>query len=230
MARDVIRVVPEPFELTGYVARQSWISAFTSPVTAPELTRIASGFQARNVQGDFGSNAGEILGSHADNTDVFLIDIASDRHGVVAYEGGYVSLTPDHRRAFGGIVPGGKLVPFGSEQHRQLFTEATQRGAEMMDAKGLFDKALVLRVPFTDRTTTGEPMTVAKDSAETINARYEPYYQALSDVGFQIIDLPANLAVADPEHAWGLGQDHYAGPAYQWWADQIGVFVRGERA
>lgn len=228
VARDVVRVVPEPFDVTGYIARQSWVSAFTAPVPAPELPHIKSGFQARNVRGDFESNAGERIRGLSEDADVLLVDIASDRHGAVAYGNGYASFTPDHRRAFGGIVPGGSHVPFGSGEHRELFTTAVQRGAEVLSELDLFEKTLVLGVPFTDRTTTGEPMTVSRETAASINAKYEPYYEAFSAAGFRIAELPSALAVADPHHEWGPGQDHYADPAYHWWADQISAFTHRE--
>lgn len=226
VARDVIRVVPEPFEVTGYIARQSFVSAFTDPVEPPELPNVASPFQARNVRGDFWSDAGARIADLGGDADVVLIDIASDRHGVAAYGDGYVSLTPDHRRAFRGIVPGGTAVPFGSSEHLSLFTQAARQGRALLKELSLFEKTLVIGAPFTDRTVTGEPMTGAAETAEAINEKYRPYYEALSAAGFSIAMLPDELAVADLQHAWGPGQDHYADPAYRWWAEQVSTFAR----
>ena len=227
VARDVIRVVPGPFDLAGYIARQSWVSAFTEPLQAPKISNAASTFQARNVRGDFESNAGDRIAALGKDVDVILIDIASDRHGVAAYAGGYVSLTPDHSRVFGGMVRGGTRVPFGGSEHLRLFVEAIRRGKDHLMDLGLFDRTLVLGAPFTPRTTNGEPIVGAAETAADINAKYGDYYGALSAAGFSIAMLPDELAVADSQHTWGLAQDHYADPAYHWWADQIMTFVSG---
>ena len=230
VARDVLRVVPDPFEVTGYIARQSWVSAFTPPVKAPDLSHVKSAFQARNIRGDFESNAGERLTRLAAESDIVLIDIASDRHGVAAYEGGYVSLTPDHRRAFKGIVPGGRMIPFGSDEHLTLFRSSMMRAAELLLDLDVLDKTYILEAPFTDRTVTGEPMVGFGETAEEINVKYKPYYNVLGAGGFQLLPLPEELAVADHQHQWGPGQDHYADPAYHWWAEQIEARARGREA
>lgn len=224
VSRDVLRIAPEPFQLTGYIARQSWISAFTTPVPSPDLSHVASAFQARNLDGDFRSTARQLMRRHSEATDVLLIDIASDRHGVAQYGDGYVSLTPDHKRAFGGMIRGGRRVPFASPRHLGLFSAAVKRGSGALGRLGLMEKALVLRAPFTDVTTTGVPMKGG--SVTKLNAQYEPYYEVLAAAGLEIVDLPAELAVADPGHTWGLAPDHYADPAYQWWAERIVNFAR----
>lgn len=230
VGRDIPRVVTGKFELTGYIARQTWISAFTNPVEAPDLPRPGSNFQARSVKGDFESNARSAFRRLAADTDVLVIDIASDRHGAAAYQGGYVSLTPDHRRTFGGIVPGGQRIPFGSAKHRRLFATAVRRGVASLDKIGLLDRTVVLEAPFTDRTITGEPMPGPRESADRINEAYVPYYDALRAAGLPTLRLPDELAVADLGHEWGPGQDHYAERAYHWWADRLTEWVTASTA
>lgn len=231
LARDVLRVAPEPFDEVDYITRQSWVSAFTSPIPAPDLSHMASAAQARNVRGDFESNARERL---AGETDVILLDIATELSGVATYQGGYVTLTPDHRRAFGRIVPGARAIPFGTDEHFELFKAAgMQLMEDLLVDLDIHDRTFVLKAPFTDRTTTGEPLRGVQEPAETINEEFLRYYQFLGAAGFQILTLPDDLAVADPDHQWGPGQDHYSDPAYRWWADQIikrycGPTTRGE--
>lgn len=214
----MLRVVPEPFEEVDYIARQSWVSAFTDPIPAPDLSHMTSELRARNVRGDFESDARERL---AAKSDIVLLDIASELNGAGAYRGGYVSLTPDHRRAFGRIIPGAEAIPFGSEEHFKLFRAAGMRLAELLFHLDIFDRTFVLTAPFTDRTTTGEPLSGVQETAEAINAKIRRYYQFLWAAGFQVLALPEELAVADPDHEWGPGQDHYTDDAYRWWADRI---------
>lgn len=219
VARDVIRVVPDPFRLRGYVARQTIASGFTKPATVPDLSHIHSAFQRRALEGDFSSDVATQIRAEARRTDIVLIDIASDRHGLAAIGGGYASTTPDHIRAFGGVVPGGRRIRFGTDRHLDLFRAGAERAARTLDRYSL--RSLVLGFDFTQQMSDGSTYETSGMPADEINALYEPYYRLLEQTGFEISWLPTEHTLIDPDHKWGPGLDHFIEPAYQWWAGRI---------
>lgn len=154
--------------------------------------------------------------------DRVIIDIASDRHGVMRVGRGFVSRTPDHLRAFDGLYEGGgEVLPFGSEEHFDLFAAATRRAAEALRSEGTLGRAIVLAFPFTDRLDTGDPIPRERTAVGALNALYEPYYEAFARHGFHVLRLPDSLAVSTADQAWGAGVDHFADPAYRWWAERL---------
>jgi hypothetical protein len=221
VARDVLRVVPRPFTLNDYIARQCWLSAHSRSVPVPDLSTISSRFQVRALEGDFRSSAMGRIEHHAPATDLLLIDLASDRHGAVAVGDGYVSLTPEHRRAFGGMMPGGKRIPFGSDKHFSAFRRAAAGIRDAIVSAGLWDQTFVLRFRFTDRTINGDPVPPERTTPAEDNARIEPYYDVLERLGYQFSVLPDELGASTHDHAWGAGSDHFVDEAYQWWADDV---------
>src|SRR5699024_8063181 len=82
---------------------------------------------------------------------------------------------------------------------------------------------LILRLPFVDESTGGELVPVIQQkTGQEWNSLFIPYYQILEEIGFHLTPpLPDEFAIADSEHLWGLGPDHYIAEAYAWWAEQI---------
>lgn len=65
-SRDTFSELPRgEFELVDYVARQSLISAYSTPVTEQPVPRMSSRFQQRMVRGDFVSSLPSVLAQHA---------------------------------------------------------------------------------------------------------------------------------------------------------------------
>ncbi|MGO1257378.1 MAG: DUF6270 domain-containing protein [Brachybacterium sp.] len=221
VARDVLRVVPEAFELSRYIARQSWVSAFSPPVPVPDLSKLASSFQRRSIEGDFGSTAAPLIRRHSETTDVMLMDLASDRHGIVEVDGSYVSLTPEHRRAFGGIMPGGKVIHFGTDRHFSLFSLSAERAKATIEDAGLQEQSFILKFQFTERTVDGEPVPAGRRTPTEDNGLFLRYYDELARLGFNFSTLPDELAVSTSEHRWGAASDHFVDAAYQWWAKDV---------
>lgn len=222
MARDIVRLVPEPFALVRYIARQSWVSAYSPSLPVPDLEHVQSAFQRRAIAGDFGSTAPRLLRRMSTDVDRVLVDIASERHGVMRVGRGFVSLTPDHHRAFNGpYEPGGEVIAFGSEEHVDLFTAAVGRAAAALRSEGTLDRVVVLRFPFADRLETGEPVVRDRMAPPTLNALVQPYYTAFAEHGFSTLRLPDELAVSSADHLWGPAVDHFAEAAPLWWAGRL---------
>lgn len=228
VARDIVRVTGDKFRCTEYVARQSWISALSSPQKIPAGITL-TGFRLKSLVGDFESNAFPRLVASADTSEALVIDLASDRHGVWDLENGsYLSnLASLKKQKILNRYPNARLVPFGSTEHLMLFTDAVERGTQELVSAGLFSKSVVLRIPFTNMRVDGESIETKHEMApERIRKTYEPYYQIFEEYGFNFLPhLPDEFALSTLEHTWGVGINHFVDEAYYWWGAEIEKFV-----
>lgn len=183
-----------------------------------------SGFQARSLIGDIVSDAPKRIASYANKVDGILLDIATDRRGVYDIGGGrYISHTYELGKS--GLLknfPQRKFIEFGSDQHKKLFTEAaTKIKSTLLDAQ-VFEKVFLLSFPYTQVSDSDAevPLSLGKTAIEW-NQLTADYYAILLKLDFNLLDLPANLAVSTSTHTWGIGQDHLVDGAYAWWAEQI---------
>lgn len=228
VSRDIIRVTENKFKSKEYVARQCWISAVSLPQPIPDGINL-TGFRLKSLVGDIESNAFPRLQNSAKQSKAVVIDVASDRHGVWDLgNGGYLSnLATMKKQKVLNDFPDSRLITWGSAEHLELFNRAVAEGKEALLKCGFFQKATVLKVPFTDKTEAGEVL----DSGSGMNplqirASYSPYYEIFERYGFNFLpDLPEELAVSTEEHAWGKGINHFVDAAYDWWGDEIERFI-----
>lgn len=228
VSRDIVRITEPRFSVTRYIARQSWVSAFTGPLADPGPTALTSAFQQRSLVGDFTSNAPQLIAEAAPQSDLVLLDIDCELRGVFPLDGGYVSYTPELTRsgALEAREPG-PLLRLGTPQHLELFADATLKLRDVLTRAGALDRTVVLQFPFTDESTTGEavPLLAGRTGAEW-NTAYEPYYELIREAGFAMSTLPAALGISTPAHQWGIQQEHYIDDAYQWWAEDLAPRAR----
>lgn len=206
VSRDIVRVTEPRFSVTRYIARQSWVSAFTAPLADPGPTALTSPFQQRLLVGDFTSNAPQLLADAAPQSDLVLLDIDCELRGVFPLDGGYVSYTPELARSqvLQSRDPG-PLLAFGTSQHLELFTDAAKQLRDTLARAGAMDRTVVVQFPFTDTSTTGDTVPLlAGRSGEEWNAAYVPYYEVIDELGFRVSSLPAELGIATPDHQWGI--------------------------
>lgn len=227
VSRDIQRITNNRFNLIDYIARQTLVSAFSVPLPEPEITAVTSKFQIRSVQGDFASNAPDKLREHAAVADTILIDLASERHGVIEFNKGLLSRTNDLFKAQ--LLSSGefnKVISFNSIKHRKLFRAAALELKKLLLEEKVFRKTLIIAAPFTDESTDGSRVPLSHNkNAQTINEEYSYYYHLLKSMGFAILSLPKHLCVTTPEHKWGISQDHYITEAYEYLANQIELFA-----
>lgn len=224
VSRDVVRLAPLDFELVYYIARQSWVSSNSALTPNPGPTVLGNGFQQRSLLGDFASNATSLISRFSDQTDVLLMDIASDRRGV--YE-----IDPEQMVSFTGELgrskllskyPNRRFVPFGSERHFQLFKDAADRIGDLLTETNLMSRSYILKFEFTDISDSGEPVpSVLNTSGAEWNGKYQRYYSYLLDRGFKLLELPRRYSISMSTHEWGIGQDHFIDDAYSWWRDSV---------
>lgn len=228
VSRDIIRVTEDKYKSKEYVARQCWISAVSRPQPVPEGINL-TGFRLKSLVGDIESNAVPRLQNSAKQSKALVIDIASDRHGVWDLgNGGYLSnlATMKKQKILKGY-PDSRLITWGSSEHLDLFDEAVAKVKAEFLKCGFFQKATILKIPFTDTAEDGAELGSGTEvSPSQIRESYIPYYEIFKENGFHFLpDLPEELAVSTEDHAWGKGINHFVDDAYHWWGSEIEKFI-----
>lgn len=221
VSRDLVAIHKKSLECVDYVARQAWISAASEGLDPILETELSSKFQNEMLAGDFKSDAYQRISQHIESCDLLLLDIIDDRFGVYPLDGSYV--TPSAEFSVSGVrhqLQLGDHIPFGSDQHFDLWVEGAQALKETIgDYMG---KCFVLGARYTDVSLDGTvvPDALARKSSDW-NQLYDRYYDALVAMGFNVIRLPAKMAVTTKYHQWGVAPFHYVEGAYGWWLEQI---------
>ena len=222
VARDTATVMGDGARVLAYVARQSMISAAFGPAAVEGEVRLESNFQKRSVTLDLQGDALHRLAQTAERAEAVLLDLMDERFGVYrAPDGGYLTHTWE-------LVSSGlleqqpeplTLIAFGSDEHFELWKRAASIVAERIRELGL--PAVLLAPPLADRELQGEALEYQQESIEAWNARFARYYDEAERLGMTVLRPPAELAVADAEHQWGLAPFHYARPMYEWFMQQL---------
>lgn len=232
VTRDIVRLHETRFQHTYYIARQSLVSAFTEPAGEAPTPNLNSAFMRRNLIGDFMSDAPELIAKHLPESDLFLIDFVSDKRGVYPLkEGGYVSFTQELGRSkLLAEYPHSPRILFGSDQHFAMWQTAAESLKALLMKHAGFDRTVIVAAPFTDASADGQPVAPFHGmTASELNRKYDRYYDHLEALGFHVLRMPEDLAVADPNHQWGIAHDHYIDSAYAWLADELEAFATAHR-
>lgn len=221
VARDTIEFADaESVELRGYVARQSLISAgFDASAHLPEALDISSKFQERMIRADFSGSLLHRLEGLAGEIDVLLWDLADERHGVHRFPDGTVvtrSIDTIRAETVSALLEATEHIPFGTDEHFALWHESVDAFDARLRELDLFERTIVLEVPWALRTTEGKttPWSMGVRAGDA-NKRYRRYYDYLRQTGHHIVELPAEVVLADPEHKWGLAPFHYTPEVYR---------------
>ncbi|WP_405216955.1 DUF6270 domain-containing protein [Agrococcus sp. Ld7] len=221
VARDSVEfATPSTVDLKGYVARQSLISVGSDASShLPLLEDVTSKFQGRMIRADFAGGLLDRLESLAADTDVLLWDLADERHGVHRFPDGTVvtrSIDTMKVASVSETLDEAELIPFGTDEHFALWRERVDAFAATLHTLGLFDRTIVLEVPWAVRTTEGDPSPWSMGvRASEANKRFRRYYDELRQRGFRRVELPEEVVLADPAHRWGLAPFHYSPAVYR---------------
>lgn len=208
-----------------YVARQSWISATSAGLDHGVIGSFGLADGVSVVGRDLASDALESVLKCAWETDVLLLDIVDDRFGVRSCADGFMTPSPEffQSEARHGLQYG-ELIPFGSDEHFSLFADSARAVSEVL--KPVLRKVVVLGVEFTGVAVDGsEVASTAGRSAGEWNDAYARYYSTMVELGFEVVWLPAGLAVTTPHHKWGCAPFHFIEQASMWWYEQVCVAV-----
>ncbi|GAA5022829.1 DUF6270 domain-containing protein [Terrabacter aeriphilus] len=229
VSRDTFAHLPDSFRIVHYVARQSAISV-DAPArgVAEALPALASAFQDRVVRGDIRGDLLKVVSARVKDVDLVLVDLIDERGGVIAIGDGYVSKLAEFWGGGGREVAGNaKHIPFGSDEHFELWRAGMDRVVDGFAEVGLADKVLVLRTAWADHLDDGSPLEIPAwmTRPDIANAQYERYFAHLTARGLPVAQLPDDLARSTRSHKWGPSPFHYTDEAYGWLADTIAAHV-----
>jgi hypothetical protein len=221
VARDTIDLAArERTEVVAYVARQSLLSIGNdASAKFPADAAIDSDFQRRQMIGDFAGDAQSRLAEAADDVDVLLWDLADERHGVQVWlDGDVVTRSVDNLRvtAVREALRGSFRVNLGKEGHLAEWKTSAEGFRDFLSEAGLLEKTLVIAAPWARLSVDGSetPASMGLD-AERANARFEPYYAWLEELGLRVLRLGEDEVRSDPEHRWGHAPFHYHQDVYE---------------
>lgn len=226
VSRDIQRISGDRFQVIDYIARQTFVSANAPALPEPDTSRIPGKFLARSVKGDFTSDAMERIRQSARKADILLIDLASERHGVIPYRGTYLARTHDLLKSEL-LTPREykKHIPFNSTLHRRKFRASALALKSLLKEEKVFRKTIIIAPRFTDISIDGSRVPLSHHkTASKINAEYRYYYRLLRNLGFTVLGLPDHFCKTTPDHQWGIAQNHYITEAYLYFADQLTLF------
>lgn len=206
------------FEVIEYVARQSLLSAGLDGFRHfPDEVDIDSAFQRKQMQGDFAGDLRARL-QQAASADLLLWDLADERHGVHIFDDGSVvtrSIDLIRLEPVLQAVESARHLPFGTDEHFELWSASAAEFHDQLVAWGLFERTIVLQVPWALITKEGRPTPWSMGKrAPDANEEYQRYYDQLRRLGFAVIELHPIAVLADPDHRWGLAPFHYTQDVY----------------
>ncbi|GGJ60936.1 DUF6270 domain-containing protein [Glutamicibacter ardleyensis] len=218
VSRDTFELVKDEHTLLAYVARQSLISASSKPETRINMRGLSAQFNSRMVKGDIQSNLLPTIRKVADDVDVFLFDILSERLGVFRLSGGtYITNSAELKKSelMESSAVAKASVPMGTEIHFNLWKNAANTFKKSLVDLGIFDKTYLIKSAWTDETVQGSATPRYRNwSSEKGNSLYEPYFEHLRELGFQMIVPPAEVSKSTEDHKWGPAPYHYQSEFY----------------
>lgn len=221
VSRDTFGFFGDDFELAGYVARQSFISAMNKPASMVRpREELTSNFQKRQLRGDLDSNLLRQLSAASTGLDLLLVDLIDERLGVLRIIGGsFATYSSEfkHSRSLDSVKGKTKTLQFGSDEHFEMWCDAAVAFVRIIDILGLRSRTLLLETPWAATADDGTPVpnTFNMVAAEA-NGKYERYYAFLRDtLKLNTFRLPDSDVYSTEDHQWGMSPYHYVDRAYE---------------
>lgn len=229
VTRDGVEYWPEyGLEMTGYIARQSLISA-TAPARPSDFNTaaIASPFQKRMADGDIVGNVIGKLTVDPDAYDIVLWDITDERLGVYRVpSGGYVSRVVDYETGiYRGTEKLGGPLRVGSAAHRELWLLALDTFVERLELAGVRDRVILNAIPWATKDEDGRDTSSQNIDPHTFNVLLQDYSAEVEARGIRVGHPdPARVLQANT-HKWGTAPFHYAPDAYHASLEAVGALL-----
>lgn len=226
--RDASQMIDHDVETSGYVARQSLISAISPPAILP-AANLESPFQSRMVDGDVNSSLLHSMRKAAAHTDLFVMDCHIERVGVYRLpDASFVTASPEMNRS--GIlrnVTGHSRIHLGSSRHTDLWTQAANRFVARLEEFGLKEKTLVIDAPWVEADESGVPFPPRNGrTVREVGQSISSLTAILANLGVSVARMPTEVAVAPVDHRWGPGPYHFGAAAMEWTATQMRHHLR----
>lgn len=224
VSRDTFEFLkPHGYELKGYIARQSLLSAF-SPMKREALPpmEVRSAFQRRMLEGDWTGSLVTTMEKEADAIDVVLWDLCDERLGVRSLRQSppwqFATRSVDSIRAgLDGQLSGHALWRPDERRFRKLFDERLNDMGDLLDRTGLRQKTILLAPAWATQTNSGG---TTPDSfgwnprvANRVFARYHERIRSRLDL--MTVERAPSEVEASENHRWGPAPFHYSDAVYE---------------
>ena len=223
--RDAYELIKSDVGLSGYVARQSLISAMNPPVKEVPGVDLKAGFESRMASEDLRSTLVGRLRKAAETADLIVMDCHIERVGVHRLpDGSFFTPTTELRNTglLNQLRAKATKVPIGSPRHTGLWTAAADRLAARLDQFGLLDRTMVVNAPWAKVDNLGVPLEDFQGRpASEVSDEVTALTRILRDRGIRVVDMPEELAIADVDHKWTRSPFHFGEEAMRWVADQM---------
>ena len=222
VARDTVTMMGDCTRVGRYIARQGMLSAALGPASLKGKVQLDSAFQTRSVEMDIAGNALNQLEAAADKAELVLLDLMDERLGAYRTLGG-AFITRTWELLNSGILEQQpkplSFLEFGSDKHFDLWQASAE--AVIKQIRAFEHPIILLAPPLADHDLEGNPLDYMGKPVADWNTAFDRYYDAIEQLGVTVLRPPAELAVADKDHKWGLAPFHYAKPMYEWFKAEI---------
>lgn len=226
VARDSFEYFPNSYRVSQYVARHSLLADDTdASYKLPADLKLANVFQTRMLRADWGAGALNLLRRQASHFHLILWDIFDERHGVHWFSSGEVvtrSIDLVSSETAMSLIEPGTHVPFGADEHFEGWAEKATDLVQSFKEQGALERVRLLNAPWAEVNTEGHPTPVSMGvTATEANQKSQRYYAHLAALGVPTLEVPAELAIADPNHQWGEAPFHYVPAVYEYVRDAL---------
>lgn len=232
VSRDTFEFLnPDRFQLDRYIARQSLISAYSVPtaVDDSDLDRLASDFQRRTVRDDFRGSLHHDLMALGAAADVVLWDLTDERLGVWDLGGGSYVTRSVELIASGldrELQARGRLIGYGSREHRTLWANAVHQFAASVRNAGFRSPPVLIAPPWATVDEHGRKVSAVHAPDAGRANRVLARYVALAG-GVTTLSAPDCSITASSTHQWGPAPYHYADHVYEAIAQPLTRYLQG---
>ena len=217
---DVMNGFSLPAETDFTVTGQS-LASLTGPVD-PNRLDLLSPADSSIVTDDARGSVLDLVDERGDDLDLLVIDLGNERAGVARLAGGGL-LTLSSELHLSGALDGVDVirrVPFGSEEHFQLFRSGLDLLVARLQAHHLVERTFALNLDLAvlaDRALRADVVALAdcRRMALTANPVFERYFAALAERGINGLRLTSEQTRMDPDHPRGLAADHFTPAVYE---------------
>ena len=214
-ASSLVNTYSEDTVRTGFVARQSLISAMSRPARLrldfPPGTTVSA---SRLVLEDAASSLMVNLEKSAPHTDLVFWDLDDERFGVNEMEdGSYVTRSPVFARTTVSGPDTLRHIEFGSEEHFAMWAAAAAEFVQRLKDLGVISRTFVIRLPWAAADEAGISVELGfGPGSARMNALFQPYYEHLSGLGLRVIEAPGTTGASS--HPAGRSPLHLRDECY----------------
>jgi hypothetical protein len=198
VSRDTQPFLGPDWGSAKYIARQSMISATSPKAKLEGESALTSKFQNECLYADFESSLFPAIDEHADETDIFVIDLVDERKGVYEVSPGvYITHTweLEESKLLEKQPTQPRRIVFGTDEHFKIWAEAADKVMVKMASVGR--PVIVLAPEWAETSDEGHTnLDIRGKTAAEYNLEYVRYIEHLRGCGVTIFTAGQDMAVA----------------------------------